>query len=262
MAVQKRRVALVGLGMVVGAHVRSLNDLADRVEIAYAYSPTAARREAFAAQFLVPTCDRLETILDDPSIDAVIVLTPPNTHLDIVGRCAAAGKHVLLEKPLEITTERATQMVAACEAAGVTLGIVLQHRFRPAAEALARMLAAGDLGEIAGCSTIIRLWRPQAYYDEPGRGSLALSTRRPPPIRAFPSASNSSAATGPRSSPGPASTSRSTTAAPSGSHRWRPPAAPGPIRWISRMTGTAAPSPISSMRWTESARRVSRAARR
>ena len=177
MAVQKRRVALVGLGMVVGAHVRSLNDLADRVEIAYAYSPTAARREAFAAQFLVPTCDRLETILDDPSIDAVIVLTPPNTHLDIVGRCAAAGKHVLLEKPLEITTERATQMVAACEAAGVTLGIVLQHRFRPAAEALARMLAAGDLGEIAGCSTIIRLWRPQAYYDEPGRGSLARCPR-------------------------------------------------------------------------------------
>ncbi|MCW7545756.1 Gfo/Idh/MocA family oxidoreductase [Aurantimonas litoralis] len=173
MAVQKRRVALVGLGMVVGAHVRSLDDLADRVEIAYAYSPTAARREAFAAQFPVPTCDRLETILDDPSIDAVIVLTPPNTHLDIVGRCAAAGKHVLLEKPLEITTERATQMVAACEAAGVTLGIVLQHRFRPAAEALAQMMAAGDLGEIAGCSTIIRLWRPQAYYDEPGRGSLA-----------------------------------------------------------------------------------------
>ena len=66
-------------------------DLADRVEIAYAYSPTAARREAFTAQFPVPTCDRLETILDDPSIDAVIVLTPPNTHLDIVGRCAAAG---------------------------------------------------------------------------------------------------------------------------------------------------------------------------
>lgn len=169
----RRRIALVGLGMVAGAHARSLLDLADRVEVAHAYSPTAARRAAFAARFPFPTCDRLETILEDPGIDSVIVMTPANTHLDIVGRCAAAGKNVLLEKPVEITTDRASRLVAACEAAGVTLAIVLQHRFRPAGEALARMLASGALGPIAGCSTAIRLWRPQAYYDEAGRGSLA-----------------------------------------------------------------------------------------
>ena len=173
MTARKHRIALVGLGMVVGAHARSLMDLADRAEVAWAYSPTAARRDAFAARFPFPTCDRLETILDDPGIDSVIVMTPANTHLDIVGRCAAAGKHVLLEKPVEITTDRAARLVEACEAAGVTLGIVLQHRFRPAGEALARMLAEGELGVIAGCSTSIRLWRPQTYYDEPGRGSLA-----------------------------------------------------------------------------------------
>ncbi|BDA85743.1 hypothetical protein Sa4125_32850 [Aureimonas sp. SA4125] len=147
MTVQKRRVALVGLGMVVGAHARSVIDLADRVELAYAYSPTAARREAFAARFPFPTCERLETILEDPSVDSVIVLTPPNTHLDIVSRCAAAGKNVLLEKPVEITTERATRLVEACEAAAITLGIVLQHRFRPAGEALARMLAGGEMAK-------------------------------------------------------------------------------------------------------------------
>ncbi len=60
-----------------------------------------------------------------------------------------------------------------CEQAGVTLGIVFQHRFRPAGEALAARLADGALGPIAGCSTTIRLWRPQSYYDEPGRGSFA-----------------------------------------------------------------------------------------
>lgn len=173
MTVRKRRVALVGLGMVVGAHARSLIDLADRVEVAHAYSPTAARREAFVAQFPFPTCDSLETILDDPGVDSVIVMTPANTHLDIVGQCAAAGKNVLLEKPVEITTDRATRLVEVCEAAGVTLGVVLQHRFRPAGETLARILASGELGEIVGCSTTIRLWRPQTYYDEPGRGSLA-----------------------------------------------------------------------------------------
>ena len=170
---QKRRIALIGLGMVVPAHAKSLLDLAHRVEVAGAFSATAARREAFARQFPFPTCDRLETIIEDPSIDSVIVLTPANTHLDIVRRCAEAGKHILLEKPVEISTDRATELVETCEAAGVTLGIVLQHRFRPAGEALAQILREGELGEVAGCSTVIRLWRPQSYYDEPGRGTFA-----------------------------------------------------------------------------------------
>ncbi len=101
------------------------------------------------------------------------MFTPPNTHRDIGLACAAAGKHVLMEKPVDTTTARAEELVRGCRAAGVRLGIVLQHRFRPAGMRLAEMLAAGALGRIVGCSTTIRLWRPQAYYDEPGRGSLA-----------------------------------------------------------------------------------------
>jgi UDP-N-acetyl-2-amino-2-deoxyglucuronate dehydrogenase len=139
----------------------------------HAYSPSAARRAAFSVRFPFPLCDRLETVLDDRSVNAVLVLTPANTHLDIARRCAAAGKHVLLEKPLDITTARAEELVAVCRVAGVTLGIVLQHRFRPAGMRLAEMIAAGELGAIVGCSTVIRLWRPQSYYDEPGRGSFA-----------------------------------------------------------------------------------------
>ncbi len=169
----KLRIGLVGLGMAVTPHAKSLLDLSDEIEVAAAFSPSAERRAAFGARFPFPPCDRLETILDDRSIRAVMVLTPPNTHLDIVRRCARAGKHVLLEKPLEITTARAEEMVALCAEAGVTLGIVLQHRFKPAAEALAERIAAGGLGAIVGCSTTIRLWRPQSYYDEPGRGVLA-----------------------------------------------------------------------------------------
>ena len=169
----KKRIALVGLGMAVTPHAKGLVDLADKVEVAYAYSPSEARRKAFGERFGFPLCDRLETILEDKTVDAALVLTPANTHLDIARRCAEAGKHVLLEKPIEITTARAEELVAACRKAGVTLGIVLQHRFRPAGMRLAEMLRAGELGAIVGCSTVIRLWRPQGYYDEPGRGSFA-----------------------------------------------------------------------------------------
>jgi len=169
----KLRIGIVGLGMAVTPHARGLMDLADTVEVAHAFSPSAERRAAFAGRFPFPLADSLDALLDDRTVDAVLVLTPANTHLDIVRRCADAGKHVLLEKPIEITSARAEAVVAVCRAAGVTLGIVLQHRFRPAAMTLADEIATGALGEIVGCSTVIRLWRPQSYYDEPGRGSFA-----------------------------------------------------------------------------------------
>lgn len=167
------RIGIVGLGMAVTPHARGLVDLADRIEVAGAFSPSAERRAAFGARFPFPLCDDLETLLADDTVQAMLVLTPANTHLDIVRRCAQAGKHVLLEKPLEITTVRAQELVAICRAAGVTLGIVLQHRFKPAAMALAEQLQSGRMGALVGCSTVIRLWRPQSYYDEPGRGSFA-----------------------------------------------------------------------------------------
>jgi predicted dehydrogenase len=167
----RHRVAVIGLGMAVTPHARSLADLVDRVEVAYAFSPSAERRRAFAETFPFPVADSFETILEDSGIHAVAILTPPNTHLDLVKRCAAAGKHVLLEKPLEITTARATTLVEICRAAGIVLGVVLQHRFRPAGAALAGHVRAGDLGRLVGCSTVIRLWRPQSYYDQPGRGT-------------------------------------------------------------------------------------------
>jgi len=157
--------------MAVTPHAKSLVDLKHRAPVAYAYSPSKERRTQFAERFDFPLTDRLETILDDRSVDAVLILTPPNTHLELVERCAAAGKHILLEKPLEITLARAEQLVALCK--HQTLGIVLQHRFRPAAEKLHKLIAAGKLGKLVSASASIPNWRPQSYYDQPGRGTRA-----------------------------------------------------------------------------------------
>jgi UDP-N-acetyl-2-amino-2-deoxyglucuronate dehydrogenase len=162
------RVGIVGLGMAVTPHAKSLLDLKDRAQVAYAFSPSAERRRKFAERrFAFPQCDRLETILEDRSVGVVLVLTPPNTHLEIVERCAAAGKHVLLEKPLETSTEKAERLVQACR--NVKLGVVLQHRFRPAAEKLHELLPR--LGKLVSASAAIPNWRPQSYYDQPGRGT-------------------------------------------------------------------------------------------
>lgn len=167
----RRRIALVGLGMAVTPHAKSLVDLQDAVDVVWAMSRSEERRAAFAAHFPFPTTGDLERIAEDRSISAVGVLTPPNTHLEIVKRLTKSGKHVLLEKPLDVTTERSEALVAA--GAGVKIAVCLQHRFRKAAERLGAILAAGSLGEIAGCSTKIPLWRTQGYYDQPGRGVKA-----------------------------------------------------------------------------------------
>jgi UDP-N-acetyl-2-amino-2-deoxyglucuronate dehydrogenase len=168
-----RRIAIIGLGMAVTPHAKSLLDLKDRVEVAWAVSPSEKRRADFAARFGFPTAAGLDRITADPSISAVGVLTPPNTHLEIVEKLARAGKHILLEKPLEITTARSQALVAAGENAGIMIAVVLQNRFKTAAEKLGQLLASGEIGTLVGCSTKVPWWRPQSYYDEPGRGTKA-----------------------------------------------------------------------------------------
>jgi predicted dehydrogenase len=169
----RRRVAIVGLGMAVTPHAQSLVDLEDRVEVVAAFSRSAQKRDAFAKKFPFPVTGDFSAIADDKTISAVLVLTPPNAHFEMVRPLAERGKHILLEKPVALTTPRAIELVAFCRNADVTLGMVFQHRFRPASKRLAQRISEGALGEVAAASVAIRWWRPQSYYDEPGRGTMA-----------------------------------------------------------------------------------------
>jgi predicted dehydrogenase len=166
-------VALVGLGPAALPHLRSLQDLTDRIEFRYAFArrPDADRVLPYTGP--VQLTDSLDLILQDPEVQAVIVATPPATHLEICQRCFAAGKHVLLEKPLEVNFERSARLVELAEKAGLRLGLVLQHRYREASVALANILQEGQLGEVQAASVRIPWWRSQAYYNEPGRGTMA-----------------------------------------------------------------------------------------
>jgi len=170
----KTRLAVVGAGMASAPHIASLQALSDKVEVAWLVGRTPQRIGAAAARLPgASTTTSLDDVLADATVDAAIVMTPPNTHLEIVSRLAAAGKHVLLEKPLERDAGLAQQVVDVCRAAGVRLGAVLQHRMKPAAIALKERVASGVLGELTCASVDMRWWRPQSYYDEPGRGTRA-----------------------------------------------------------------------------------------
>jgi predicted dehydrogenase len=169
----KRRIAIIGLGLGAPPHAKSMIDLAGRAEVVWAASRSQARCAAFAEKFPFPTTTDIDRAIGDESIEAAILVTPPNTHLDLVRRCAAAGKHVVLEKPLEVSTARAEELVRAARDARVRLGVVLQFRFRESSVRFRDLVESGALGEIALATVSVPWWRPQDYYDEPGRGSYA-----------------------------------------------------------------------------------------
>ena len=168
----KLGIAVIGLGPASLPHSKSLLDLAGRAEVRWAVSRTPDRAAAYAAQFPFPTTTDLDAVLADPTVDAAIVLTPPSSHLDVSALCLEAGKHVLVEKPLELTSERGQRLVDTARRTGRTFGVTLQHRFRPASLRLKAALESDELGSIEAAFLTVPWWRPQSYYDEPGRGTL------------------------------------------------------------------------------------------
>ena len=165
--------ALVGLGAATQPHLRSLQDLSARIDLRYVVSRQAHPERLQPYTGPVRWVNALDEALQDPQVKAVIVATPPATHLDICQRCFAAGKHILLEKPLDLSLERSSQLAALARHSGLHLGVVLQHRFREASIVLQALLDAKRLGDIQSASVRVPWWRSQAYYNEPGRGSLA-----------------------------------------------------------------------------------------
>jgi predicted dehydrogenase len=166
-------IALIGLGPGAEPHAKSLRDLSGRATVKAAASRTEARIRAFSDRFGFPVTTDIDAVIADPSIQAVIVLTPAAAHLEIASRCLRAGKHVLVEKPLELTVDSAERLVRAGRAANRRLGVVLQHRFRPASLRLKAAIDNGELGTITAAWMLVPWWRPQTYYDEPGRGTMA-----------------------------------------------------------------------------------------
>jgi len=168
-------IAVVGLGNAAKPHARALADLqrAGKVAVSGVYARDAQRRDAFAAAHGFAAADSVEALVADRRTQALLLLTPPNARHEQLQLAIAHRKPVLMEKPVARTTAEAAQLVALADAARLPLGIVLQHRKRRGAQALARLLGDGRLGHIGMVRLFVPWWRDQAYYDAPGRGTIA-----------------------------------------------------------------------------------------
>ncbi|MEM9792542.1 MAG: Gfo/Idh/MocA family oxidoreductase [Pseudomonadota bacterium] len=165
------RAALIGLGMVSRTYASAISN-SNRVSLGLVYARRPETRDAFVHAYPeldAIAADTVATIAQDPKTDFVILCTPPNARAEITAQLVAAGKPILMEKPVERTLAAATALVTDCERAQVPLGIVLQHRARPILTDLRREVA--QLGALHMAEVNIPWWRPQSYYDAPGRGS-------------------------------------------------------------------------------------------
>lgn len=169
---RKFGIGIIGVGMAVRPHMLSLQDLAGEIEVCGVYARTRAAREAFALESGFPAADSIDALLSKPNLDTILLLTPANARVEIVRSVAAAGKHILMEKPAGRTTQDAEEIVAICDDAGVKLGVIFQNRFRAASLTMKDLLDSGKLGQLASAFLVVPWWRGQGYYDEPGRGTL------------------------------------------------------------------------------------------
>ena len=164
-------IAVVGLGAALSPHAKGLLELTDKARVVWAAARSTKYTEATAQQYGWPVTNDIDAAIRDPKVDAVMVLSPVNTHLLIAEAAFAAGKHVLCEKPLEVSVDRGERLIEAGRRANRHLQIMLQHRFRKACRRLKDLVAGGELGTVQAATMTVPWWRPQSYYDSLGRGT-------------------------------------------------------------------------------------------
>jgi len=162
---------IFGAGMATKPHLEAFQKLSPEIKLKGITSRSVEKSIRLSKENSIFHYPDAESMAKDPELDAVLIATPPNARLDYVELFAKAGKHILLEKPIERTTQAAIEIVSICEKSNIFLGIVLQHRYRTASLQLKLLLDPGNLGAVHAVNIQVPWWREQSYYDPPGRGT-------------------------------------------------------------------------------------------
>ena len=154
---------IIGAGMIAELHARSMQELSNvRLVGIYDKNAEAARRRA--EQFRCKAYENFDAFLADPEIEAVTIATPSGMHGEVAIPAAKAGKHILCEKPLEITLEKVDALIRACDKNNVLLSPVFQTRFTKPVQLVHEAMRSGRFGRMVLASAQMRWYRDPAYY--------------------------------------------------------------------------------------------------
>lgn len=155
---------IIGGGMIANFHAQAIQAMkGGKLGAIYARNPDKAA--ALAQKYQCKAYTNLAHLLADKSIDIVTIATPSGAHLEPTLAAAKAGKHIVCEKPLEVTPERIKEMISVCAKHKVVLAGIFNRRFNPAVVALKKAVSEGRFGTLTLCEASIKWYRTQEYYD-------------------------------------------------------------------------------------------------
>jgi len=165
---------IIGCGMISEYHAAAIAEIEGARLVVVSSRSEQNRRKLMDRYGCEGTADYRHLVRRD-DIEVVCVCTPSGAHLEPALAAAEAGKHVVVEKPIEVTLERADAVIRACDERGVRLCAIFPSRFSQAAQTLKRAVEEGRFGRLTVGDCYNKWWRPQEYYDSGGwRGTWAL----------------------------------------------------------------------------------------
>lgn len=165
---------VIGTGTIGHFHAQAIRAMTGgSLHSVFNHRPESAL--SLAAEFGVKSHASLADFLADPELEIVTIATPSGAHFGPALASLQAGKHVICEKPLEVTSEKIDRLIAAATVNGRTLAAILNRRFNPAMAAFKQACVSGRFGKIVSASCYVKWFRDQAYYDSAAwRGTWAL----------------------------------------------------------------------------------------
>ncbi|MFZ5832092.1 MAG: Gfo/Idh/MocA family protein, partial [Planctomycetota bacterium] len=155
---------IIGCGMIAQFHARAIADLRG-AELVACFDQWPEAADKLAAETGCKPYHKLQEMLADPAVDIVTIGTPSGAHMEPAVAAAKAGKHIIVEKPLEITLKRCDAIIDACQKAGVVCSTIFPSRFHEPSQELKRAIEGGRFGRLTVGDAIVKWFRTQQYYD-------------------------------------------------------------------------------------------------
>ena len=169
---QKFGFGIIGIGNVSTIHAKCIQQI-ENCKLIAVCSRSEQKAKKAAQEYGVPYYTNFVDLIERDDIDVISICTPSGMHLEPALAAAQSGKHVIVEKPIEIKLERADQVIDACQKANVKLAVIFQHRFGEGVQRLRKAVQQGHLGKLILGDAYVKWHRTQEYYDTGGwRGTL------------------------------------------------------------------------------------------
>ncbi|MEH7379251.1 Gfo/Idh/MocA family oxidoreductase [Bacillus sp. JJ1533] len=158
------KIGVVGSGSIANTHIKSIKQVPN-AELVAIYSRNKETVQNLADTYHIKAYTDYQDFLMNAGIDMVAIVTPSGTHAELGMAAAKAGKHVVVEKPIDITIEKTNQLIESCNQANVTLSCIFQHRFDEAIQDVKKVLNEGEFGQLNFGAARTTIYRSQEYYD-------------------------------------------------------------------------------------------------